>query len=181
MGQAIIAVLGLILAKLILDVFRENISNVKKKASSPGPVIDLGDTWIDLNKISSQAKESLLSREEAMLYQMLDSILSNSNYKVFPKVRLANLLIPSHNTPNRAEYKRRLRERVVDLLITDQQSLKPALLILTQNSQARKKKADQLSIRSIETANLSLLIIDLDDLPSIGSLQQKLRKAGLKI
>jgi hypothetical protein len=181
MGQAIIAVLGLILAKLIVDVVKENISSSSKKASSSGPIIDLGDAWVDLNQISSRQRESLLSREEILLFQMLDSILFDSNYKVFPKVRLADLLTPNPNIPNRAEYKRRLRERVVDLLIVEKQNLKPLLLILTNNSQNKKAEPDQLSIRSIKTAGLRYLIIKLDDLPSSSSLLTKLREAGLNI
>ncbi|MDD3880221.1 MAG: DUF2726 domain-containing protein [Syntrophomonas sp.] len=182
MGQAIIAVLGLILAKLILDVVKENISSSSsKKTSSPGPIIDLGDTWVDLNEISSRQRESLLSAEEILLFQMLDSILNNSNYAVFPKVRLADLLTPDPNIPNRGEYKRRLRERAVDLLIVEKQNLKPLLLILTKGWQNKKAEPDQLSIRSIETAGLSYLTIKLDDLPSTSSLMQKLREAGLNI
>ncbi|WP_061213360.1 DUF2726 domain-containing protein [Syntrophomonas wolfei] len=180
MGQAIIAVLGLILAKLILDVVKENISS-SKKTSSPGPIIDLGDTWVDLSEISSRQRESLLSKEEILLFQMLDSILVNSNYQVFPKVRLADLLTPNPNIPNRAEYKRRLRERVVDLLIVEKQNLKPLLLILTKGWQNKKAEPDQLSIQSIETAGLRYLIIKLDDLPSSSSLLKKLREAGLNI
>lgn len=181
MGQAIIAVLGLILAKLIVDVVKENISSSSKEASSSGPIIDLGDAWVDLNQISSRQRESLLSKEEILLFQMLDSILFDSNYKVFPKVRLADLLTPNPNIPNRAEYKRRLRERVVDLLIVEKQNLKPLLLILTNNSQNKKAEPDQLSIRSIETAGLRYLIIKLDDLPSSSSLLKKLRDTGLNV
>lgn len=181
MGQAIVFVLGLILAKLIVDVVKENISNIGKKTSSTGPVIDLGDAWIDLSQISSQPRGTLLSKEEMQLYQILDGVLKNSNYLTFPKVRLANLLQPNPSIPNRAEYERRLRERVADLLLVEKNSLNPQLLILCPSSQNKKSEPDQLTLRSIETARLPYLIINATDLPSAGGLAQKLQKAGLDI
>lgn len=180
--QFIAAIIVFFILKLLWDMYNQP-KKTQKNRSRAGEVIDLSDAWIDLDNMPYQKREQLLKNGELSLYQLLNEILSDYNYQVYPKVRLADILILPSRADNRIQYLNRIQERNVDFLICKVPEFKPVLIVLVEGQAERKKKQlmNNFSKKAAEAAGLPCLQLSLNNLPPVDSLAKNLRTLGLDI
>ncbi|MDD3023941.1 MAG: DUF2726 domain-containing protein [Syntrophomonadaceae bacterium] len=173
MGQLIIIIILLITGKLLTDIYKES-RNKNQQKNASGEVIDVSGAWIDLSDMPFQPRNYLLSESDMALYLLLQKILAGSNYVVFPKIGLSEILQLKSGTKNPHEYNKRIRSSQADCLLCKLPSLQPVLVVLNQNS-------DSFGKRALEEAGLQHLIISPDNMPSEELLRQKIQDTGLKL
>jgi len=168
--------------KLLWDIYQQQ-KYKRKNNTKHGDVIDLSDAWVDLDNMPYQKREQMLTGRELSLYQILTEILSNNNYNIYPKVRLADILTISSQADNRLQYLSRIKERNVDFLICELPELRPVLIILVEGQMKGKKKRalDRFTKKAVEAAGLPCLKVNLNTLPSVNELSKKMRSSGLNI
>jgi len=184
LGQIIVLIIFLVLAKIIWDSYKGNHINVKNKSKSKsGEVIDITDAWIDLNNMPYRKKEYLLVGRELAAYQNLIELLADTPYSVFPKIGLSDILSVPTETNNRQEYYHRIKERSVDYVICEGPELKPILLILLEGKPEGKKKqlVDRFTKKAAEAAQINYLNLNLSNLPGTEELLNALENKGLII
>ncbi|SHH25512.1 Protein of unknown function [Thermosyntropha lipolytica DSM 11003] len=186
MGQAILALIGLILLKLFWDVYKEKVTPdvpPKTRSKKGGKIIDISEAWIDMNNLPYSKKESLLSAAEKEVYQRLNHILKESNFIVFPKVRLADFLHVDPHIANSPEYLKRINAKSVDFLICHRENLEPVLIVqVHEGSNARKEQiAEQFLEKSAKAAKIPVLALNFSHIPSLPDLSHKLKEKGINI
>lgn len=183
MLQVILLLTLLIAAKLIWDIYKDQKPSAPKTRSKAGQVIDLSNAWINPDDLPYKKREHLLSGRELALYQILNDMVDINNYVIFPKVRLADLLsLPAH-AKNREEYLHRIKEKNVDFLVCERENLKPVLVVLGEGKSEGKKKqlTDRITRSSIEAAGITVISINLSNLPAPDDLLKNLEVLGLEL
>lgn len=185
MGQAVLALIGLILLKLLWDVYKEKTmpEPPKTKPKKGGKIIDISEAWIDMNNLPYTKKESLLSPAEKEVYGMLNQVFKEGNFLVFPKVRLSDFLHVDPHISNSPEYLKRINAKSVDFLICRQGNLEPVLIIqVHEGSNAKKEQiAENFLEKSAKAAKIPVLALNFANLPSLPDLSRKLREEGVNI
>lgn len=184
MGQFILAIIGLILLKLFWDVYKEKMPETpKKKPKKSGKVIDISEAWIDMNNLPYTKKASILSSSEHEVYILLNQVLEESNFKIFPKVRLADFLHIDPHITNSPEYIKRINARSVDFLICNAESFAPVLIVQVHEGNNAKKEqiAENFLERAAKTAKIPVLALNFAHLPSPQDLSRKLKEQGINI
>lgn len=181
----ILQFIAVLIIALVVKIFWDfyNPPRAKPKNRQPADIIDLSDAWIDLENMPYKIKDQMLSNREVLLYQLLYELLAQHNYNVYPKVRLADILLTPATADNRSQYLSRIQERNVDFLVCEVPQLKPVLIILAEGQTGSKKKvlSDNFSKKAAAAAGLPCLTVNLNDLPQPDSLAENLRKLGLDI
>lgn len=184
MGQFILAIIAIVFAKLLWDVYKEQTNKKNHRPSQKGgEVIDLSNAWIDLGDMPYNQRNYLLTGKELALYNLLQGSLPVKDYVVLPRVRLADFISVSPEARNRVEYASRIKERSADILICEAGNLTPvAVVILETETEGKKKQLADRFIRKVcEAADLSCLSIKTAIPPSLTELKAALKKAGLHI
>lgn len=186
MLQFLVAVIIIIGGKLIWDIINQQ-KNVhkahKRKGRQNGEVIDLSNAWVDLNDMPYRRRDYLLTGRELAAYHTISDVLEGTNYTVFPKVRLAEILTLATGADNRSEYMNRIRERYVDFLVCEGDELKPVLVIICESPAEGKKKqlVDRFTRHATEAAGLAYISLDVSNFSSKEDFIRRLQKAGLSI
>ncbi|MGI6412366.1 MAG: DUF2726 domain-containing protein [Syntrophomonadaceae bacterium] len=182
MAQLIVLLLLLVAGKLLWDSYNQQ-KTVKKKKPATGKVIDISNAWIDKKDMPYRKREYLLSAKELGLYQALGDVLRESSYIVFPKVRLADLLILNPDAKNYQEHRAKIGEFSVDMTVLELPEMKPVLLVLSDSgTEGRKKQlADRFIKSAAEAAGLPCLGINTSKMPGHEEIQQMLLNSGIKI
>ncbi len=185
MAQLIGVVIILVIGKLIVDYVKDyklpKKSTAKKGKS--GEVIDLSDAWINTSSLPYQLKDSALNNRESAVYYMVFELIHNSPYIVNMNTRMSDVLTLPAQTSNYQEYLRRIKERTFDLVIFEQQGLRPVLVINVGGQKDHKKQqiANQFRDNVLAAAGLRSITIDPYDNWDHELLIQKFRSAGLKL
>jgi hypothetical protein len=181
MIQLIGLVLIVVLVKLLMDYFKPIVQ--KSKPAPNGDFIDISEKWINADEMPYQQTDYLLGKRELVIFQMFQNILNESNYTVYPHLRLADLLKVPADTPNRQEYLYRIKERSLDMVIFESVHLKPILVIKLKSSDDGKKQQinDEFTEKALNTAGLKSINISLNSPPSREQLISNLHGLGLKI
>ena len=105
-------------------------------------------------------KEFLLTKAEKDFYFVVSEIIG-SNYLLFSKVRMADLLyLPSMSNSRFYHYQNKIQSKHVDFLICDKENIKPLLVIELEDSSHRKLDRvlrDTLVDKIFENAKLPIL------------------------
>ena len=83
--QFIAILLLIILAKMGYDIYREQQHKIKPKSKKTGQVIDISDTWINIDKLPYRKKDYLLNNRELVVYDTLDHLLMERSTDFLPK------------------------------------------------------------------------------------------------
>lgn len=184
MAQLIMAIIAVVLAKLLWDIYKEQ---TNKKNPQPtqkgGEVIDLSNAWIDLENMPYNQRDYLLSGRELALYKLLQNVLPAEAYVILPRVRLADFISVSPEAGNRVEYANRIKERSADVLICEANNLSPVTVVLFEaEAESRKKQlADRFTRKVCEAIDLPCLNLKPATPPSPSELKMALQKTGLNI
>lgn len=178
MAQVLALLIIAIFAKFAWDAYQEYQAKNKKDSK----VIDLSNAWVDVNEMPYRKRDYILNARELAAFRLISETLGN-RYVVFPKVRLADLLSLPADASRRQEYIERVKDRRVDFVICDYESLEPLLVVASTSTNDNKKKivADRFTLRALEAAGLAYITLDLSNLPDSSDLQLNLRQAGLNI
>jgi len=180
LGQALALVILLVLGVAIYNKFNKS-NSAKPRKNKSGDVIDISDAWIAMDNLPYRRKETVISVDEIALYRQLISLLP-AEYTIFPKVRLADILLLPGNVENRTAYQARINDRAVDLLICSAEQLIPLLVIFIEtDTDARKKQIrDNFVRRAVESSGLPCLTVKINPLPALDILAKQLIKAGIR-
>lgn len=180
MFQFLGVILILIIIKLLIDNFKPAL---KDKTGSQPDVIDVTRKWINTDEMPYEKNEYLLSKADLAIFTAIDDLLFTTRYRLFPHVRLADLLKVPSQTPNRQEYLFRIKERSVDLAVLEATYLKPVLVINLVDSSPGSKRlgADHFTKAALQTAAIASVTIDLSNTPARDELEDMLRSRGLNL
>lgn len=184
MAQFILAIIAIVFAKLLWDVYKEHINKKDSRPSQKGgEVIDLSNAWIDLDGMPYDQRDYLLTGKELALYKLLQDALPVENFVILPRVRLADFVNVSPEAKNRVEYLSRIKERSADILICDASNLTPVAVIVfgTETESKKKQLGDQFTCKVCNAIGLPCLSLKSSPLPSLSELTRALRKSGLHI
>ncbi len=181
MAQLIGIILIAVLAKLLMDYIKPIVK--KSKPAQNGDFIDISEKWINADEMPYQKNDYLLDKRELIIFQMLQSILNESNYCVYPHLRLADLLKVPADTPNRQEYLYRIKERSLDMVVFESNQLKPVLVIKLKSQDDGKKQQinDEFTENALNNAGLKSMNISLNSPPSREQFISNLHGSGLKL
>lgn len=179
MLQLLIAILVIVVIKLLLDAAKPAQGN--RSRSQQGDFIDISEKWIQADNMPYRKKETLLDDQTLPIWNLLREILSGSRFEIFPYVRLADLLLVPSGTKNRKEYQFRIDERSVDLLVVDQEQLKPlaGIILASPGTSQADLVAAQFTARALAAAGLECITFNLDAPLSREALIGSLRKFGI--
>jgi len=181
MAQLLGIILVVILFKLISNYLKPGFP--KSKPSPKGDYIDVSEKWISTDDMPYKKNDYLLDRHELSVFQLIDDLLQETVYTVYPHIRLADLLSVPTETPNRQEYLFRIKERSLDMVIVEANQLKP-VLVINLESPGNGKKAhlpDPITENALKSAGLKSTSINLYSPPGKEELAAKLRGLGLEI
>ncbi|MDD2586313.1 MAG: DUF2726 domain-containing protein [Syntrophomonadaceae bacterium] len=181
MLQAILLVTLIVAAKLMWDIYRDYKGEFKKSKPQRGKVIDLRNAWIKPHDMPYKKREHLLTGRELALYQILSDVIDNNRYVIFPKVRLADLLVLPADTKDRHEYISRINERHVDFVICEREGVKPVLAVLREAGAKKKKISDKFTKQAAESAGLKTIVVNMSNIPSAEVLSQYLSEHGIAV
>lgn len=186
MIQFLWLLLGLALIKIAMDYFKKDAEPHKKQKKTKkkeGEVIDISEAWINTDSLPYKKVDNLLANKEMAMYQHFVRTLKSSNYTVIPRVQLFELLNLALDTHNRTEYINRAKERNVDLVVFENDTLKPVLLIkFEDNTDGKKKKlSDQFTEKVVKSAGYSYMSVKLNNPPDEQILLTNLRTYGLSV
>lgn len=181
MPQLLIAILVIVVIKLLMDAARPARNN--RGRSEQGDFIDISEKWIQADNMPYRKKETLLDDQALPIWNLLKEILAGSRFEIFPRVRLADLLLVPPATSNRKEYQFRINERSVDLLVVDQALLKPlaGIILASPGTSQTDLVSAQYTARALAAAGLECITYKLDTPPSRETLAGALRKAGIDL
>ncbi len=181
--QFIAILLLIILAKMGYDIYREQQQKIKPKSKKTGQVIDISDTWINMDKLPYRKKDFLLNNRELAVYDSLDHLLNGTAYRLFTKVPLSDFMQTAADAVNRQEYNQRIIERNADFLVCQSPELTPLLVIMieSQNDAKRKQLVDRFTRQAAETAGLAFITLNPANLPETEELKNRLIAAGLSL
>lgn len=181
MAQLILAGIALIGLKLIWDIYNDYQGKSREKTKPKGQVIDLSEAWIDMNNLPYKTKDSLLSRPDLAIFNLLNAVIDKERYVLLPSVGLEEILSSAPNVNNAEEYLHRLKERNADFLICSLPELRPQLVVMAENNTDSKMKqlSDRFNKRAFEEAGLAIISINAANLPSSSDLTKELQNAGI--
>lgn len=181
MPQLIGVILVLILIKLLLDQVKPLFP--KPQETQKGDFIDISEKWINSDNLPYQKNLRLLNERETALFSMIQDILVNRPYLIYPRIRLADLVNVPPGSTNRQEYQFRIEERSVDLVIVTAGDFQPLLGInLTSSRDSQRQRiSDQFTAQALRAAGLAYITVDLDNPPQRQQLQTDLGNCGLSI
>lgn len=180
MVQLIVIILIVVLAKMLINYIKPII---KKGQPQNGDFIDISEKWINADDMPYQKNDHLLDKREFLIFKTFQNILDESQYSIYPHLRLADLLKVPADTPNRQEYLYRIKERSLDMVIFESTQLKPVLVISLKSQDDGKKQQinDDFIETALKTAGLKSMNITLNSPPSEEELRENLNDFGLKI
>lgn len=112
--------------------------------------------------LNVQVKAAFFTRSEQALYTALQELLSGSDYRAFPNVRLNDIFTITDPSTRRATYAR-LRDKHVDFLIVHHARFTPILAIEldgdSHNTRTQQKR-DAVKDLAFRSAGLTLLRLD---------------------
>jgi len=181
MPQFITLVVIIILLKILFDYLKTN--PIKTKPAPRGDFIDISEKWINADQMPYQKNECLMSNRELMAFKLVEDLLKDSSYTVFPHVPMADLLMVPTGIQNRQEYLYRIKERSLDMVVFERQSLIPALVVNIRAPEGSKRQqiSDQFTEDAIKTAGYKLVTLDLNNPPGQDELLHQLRANGLDL
>lgn len=181
MVQLIGLILFVVLVKLLMNYIKPIVK--KSKPAQNGDFIDISEKWINADEMPYQKNDYLLDKRELIIFQMFQTIFNESNYSVFPHLRLADLLKVPADTPNRQEYLYRIKERSLDMVVFESIQLKPMLVIKLKSQDDGKKQQinDEFTENALNTAGLKSMNISLNSIPSKEQLISNLNDLGLNL
>lgn len=183
MGQFIAFIVILIIAKLMVDFFKEKITvPFQNKNSQTGEVIDISDAWVDTSSLPYKKKAQLINEKGRLFYRTLAEALEDSNYLICPHLQMSELITVIEN-PKQSEYAQRLKDRILDLVILEAATFKPVLVINLEESEPGKNRqiSNRFTAKALQAADLPLMNINLNQMPKTNNLEQELRSHGLNI
>lgn len=184
MGQVILLIIGLLVAKLVWDAYKEQSSKKSPRSKEKGgQVIDLSNAWIELDDMPYEKRAQLLSGKESAYYQVLNEVLSDYGYIALPRVHLAGFLSVASNAKNLLAYSERINEQSADLLVCSRTDLTPVLVIgwESDNDSKRKQLAGRFARRAVEAAGIPFVAVKLGSPPHPEDLRRMLRNHGLAV
>jgi len=181
MAQLLGIILVVILFKVISDYFKPGVP--KSKPSPKGDFIDVSEKWINTDDMPYKKNDYLLDRHELSVFQLVDDLLQETGYTVYPHIRLADLLSVPAETLNRQEYLFRIKERSLDMVIVEIKQLKPVLAINLESpgNGNRAHLPDPITENALKSAGLKSIVINLYNPPGKEELTAKLRGLGLEL
>ena len=180
MLQAIGLILILFIIKLVIDNLKP--PAVKDKGKSKGDIIDISGKWVNAEEMPYQKNESFLSRQELQVFQLLQDILQNTQYSIYPHLRLTDVLQVPSGTQNRQEYLFRIKERGLDMVIFKSNDLELVLVVHFSGSKgAGQTGPDMFTRTALQAAGIKSISIDLNTPSSREETITRLRQAGLSI
>jgi hypothetical protein len=181
MLQLIGLILIVVLAKLVMEYIKPIVK--KSKPAKNGDFIDISEKWINADEMPYQKVDYLLDKRELIIFQMFQTIFSESSYSVYPHLRLADILKVPADTPNRQEYLYRIKERSLDMVVFESIQLQPVVVIKLklQDNAKLQQINDDFTEKALNTAGLKSMNINLNSPPSSEQLIINLRSLGLKI
>lgn len=179
MPQFITLIVIIILTKVLLDYFKT--TQLKTKPAPRGDFIDISEKWINADEMPYRKNDYLMGNREMMVFKMVQEILHNSDYSVYPHVPMADLLMVPTGIQNRQEYLYRIKERSLDMVVFDRESLSPALVINLRSTEGSKRQqiSDQFTENAVKTAGYKLITLDLNDPPGKDEMLRRLQASGL--
>jgi len=106
-----------------------------------------------------QSRDYLLSPAERSFFGVLHSV-AGSDYFIFAKVRLADVLTIQRKTESRQSHLNRIQSKHIDFLLCDREQVRPLLVIeLNDSSHQRQDRVERDAFlgRALEAAGLPLL------------------------
>ncbi|NLV22704.1 MAG: DUF2726 domain-containing protein [Syntrophomonadaceae bacterium] len=181
MGQFIALIIILIIAKLIVDLVKEQL-NRNQGGQKNGEVIDISDSWVDTSSLPYQKKAQIMSPREIAFYHSLAEVLNDSDYVIAPHLHMSELITVTDN-PRQQEYLQRLKERNLDLTILEAVTFRPVLVInFAEEDIGRKQQlSNNFTSKAVKAANLPQLDINPGNPPIGQELLIALRRQGLTI
>lgn len=184
MGQLILLIVGLLVAKLVWGAYKEQSSKKRPRPKEKGgQVIDLSNAWIELDDMPYEKRAQLLSGKELGYYLALTEVLSYHGYIAFPRVHLADFLAVAPSAPNLLAYASRINEQSADLLICSMTDLTPLLVIgwESDNNSKRKQLSGRFTRRAVEAAGIPFAAVKAGKPPHPDDLRRMLRNHGLSV
>lgn len=117
--------------------------------------------------------EFLLTKAERSFYEVLLVATRNSNFHVFPKIRIADLLYLPKGTTDSVGHRNKIQSKHVDFVICDTLNIKPLVIIELDDSshkQDKRVKRDEFVDRAFNDAGLPLLRIPVKHTYSVSEL-----------
>jgi hypothetical protein len=181
MGQFIAFIIILVIAKLVVDLVKNQL-NRPKSSQKNGEVIDISDSWVDTSSLPYQKKAQVMNPREIAFYHSLAEALSDSDYIIAPHLHMSELITVTDD-PRQQEYLQRLKERDLDLVILEANTFRPAMVINFADDEAGRKQqlSNNFTSKAVKAANLPQLDINLTNPPAGLPLLTELRKQGLEI
>lgn len=181
MGQFIALIIILIIAKLIVDMVKDQLNRGKSNPKS-GEVIDISDSWVDTGSLPYQKKAQIMTPREIAFFHSLAQVLHDSDYMIAPRLHMSELIGVSDD-PRQQEYLQRLKERNVDLAILEAITFRPVLVIsFTEDDIGRKQQlSNSFTAKAVKAAGLPQMDINPANPPLERELLADLRRQGLKL
>jgi hypothetical protein len=178
-GQFIALIIILIIAKLIVDMVKEQL-NRSQGIPKNGDIIDISDSWVDTSSLPYQKKAQVMNPREIAFYHHLAEVLNESAYIIAPRLHMAEVIAVA-DAPRQQEYQQRLIERNLDLTILEAHTFKPVLVInLVEEDIGRKQQlSNNFTSKAVQAAKLPQLDINPGNPPEGRELLMALRRQGL--
>jgi hypothetical protein len=181
MAQFIALVIILIIAKLVVDLVKDQL-NRNKGNQKNGEVIDISDSWVDTSSLPYQKKVQVMNPREIAVYHSLVEVLDESDYIIAPHLHMSELISVSDD-PRQQEYLQRLKERDLDLVILEANTFRPMLVISFIDDEIGRKQqlSNNFTTKALKAANLPQFEINPSNPPAGLPLLTELRRHGLKV
>jgi len=181
MGQIIGLIITLIIAKLIVDLVKGKLDS-NNTSHKTGDVIDISDSWVDTGSLPYQKKAQVMNPKEISFYNILDDVLTGSDYIIAPRLHMSELITVTED-PRQQEYLQRLKDRNLDLTILEAYTFRPVLVInFAEEDVGRKQQlSNNFTSKAVKAAGLPMININLNAPPSVQELISDLRQQGLKL
>jgi hypothetical protein len=181
MGQFIAFILVLVIAKLVVDMVKNQL-NRPQNSQKNGEVIDISDSWVDTSSLPYQKKAQVMNPREIAFYHSLAESLHDSDYIIAPHLHMSELIAVTDD-PRQQEYLQRLKERNLDLAILEANTFRPVMAIIFTDGEAGRKQqlSNSFTSKAVKAAGLPQLDINPANPPFGEELLTELRQHGLKI
>lgn len=179
MLQFIGAVIIIVAAKMIYDLYKQQTQNHKKPSPKGGEIIDLSEKWIDMAQMPYRKRDQLLNAREMLVYENVSDLIDPATHRIFLKVRLVDILQLAAEVTNRQEYYERVKEKSIDLLVCRLPQLSPVLAIQIDPPSSegkRKLRAERFLRGALESAGIGFLSVNPNQLPDPQEVQRFLDK-----
>lgn len=181
MGQFIALVIVLIIAKLIVDVVKEQLNRNQGNPKN-GDIIDISDSWVDTGSLPYQKKAQIMNPREIAFFHDLAEVLDDSDYIIAPRLHMSEVIAVADD-PRQQEYLQRLKERNLDLTILEAHTFRPVLVInyIEEDVSRKQQISNSFTSKAVKAANLPQLDINPGNPPTGRELLMALRRQGLTL